>query len=88
MNKFMYKKTILMIFLFVFFRSIPTYAEESYLVSKNVLWDGTRYEFYLTEKDIQQVPIWTKDELCPPLKPRTALEKAEQFLSEVIGEKT
>ena len=84
----MYKKTILMIFLFVFLRSIPIYAENSYLVSKNVLWDGTRYEFYLTEKDLQPAPGWTKDNLCPPLEPRTALEKAEQFLAEVIGEKT
>ena len=88
MNKFMNKKIIIIIFFFVFFRSIPNYAEESYLVSKNVLWDGTMYEFYLTEKDLQHAPTWTKDELCPPLKPREALEKAEQFLSDAIGQKT
>src|SRR5215831_14963027 len=49
-----------------------------------VEYNGTRYEFHLTDQDLQASPAWPADQDNPPLSPRRAIDIASKQLAELL----
>src|SRR5262250_2682437 len=49
-----------------------------------VEYNSTRYEYHITDQDLQATPAWPANEDNPPLSPRSAIDIASKQLATLL----